>query len=153
MKSTLAALFAAVVFSAAAHAADRPAMVIQVSDADPATLNIALVNAKNLQAAYAERGGVDLEIVVYGPAVRLLASDSEYAERIAATVAAGVPIVACRNTMSAMKLEPADMNARIGYVPVGAGEILERQRQGWAYLRTGSSAQPPSRPLPTRWMT
>jgi len=135
MKRLLAASLVAFSLGTAACAADRPAMVIQVTDADPGKLNIAFANARNLQKAYADKGGVDLEIVAYGPAVRLLKADSEFGDRIAATVAAGVPVVACQNTMHAMQLEAGDMNDKIGYVPVGAGEIMERQLKGWAYLR------------------
>ena len=134
MKPALAALLAAIVFSAAAHAADRPAMVIQVSDADPGKWSLALANARNLQTEFGQ-DGVALEIVVYGPGVRMLTADSEFAGRVADTVAAGIPVVACENTLRALKLEHADMHAGIGYVPVGAGEILRLQQKGWAYLK------------------
>jgi uncharacterized protein len=43
--------------------------------------------------------------------------------------------VACENTMTALKLTPADMNPAISYVPAGVVEIMKRQSEGWAYVR------------------
>jgi intracellular sulfur oxidation DsrE/DsrF family protein len=37
--------------------------------------------------------------------------------------------------MRGQKLTKADMNAKIGYVQAGVVEILQRQKQGYAYLR------------------
>ena len=47
----------------------------------------------------------------------------------------GVRVVACENTMHAQKLTKADMIPGIGYVPGGVVELMERQREGWAYIR------------------
>jgi intracellular sulfur oxidation DsrE/DsrF family protein len=46
-----------------------------------------------------------------------------------------VKIVACQNTMRAKKLTKADMNAKIGYVPSGVVELVERQEEGYSYIR------------------
>lgn len=134
MPSRLAVFAAAFLVCAHVWAAERAAMVIQVSDADPAKWQLALNNAKNLQAEFG-RDGVELEIVAFGPGVRMLQLESEAADRVAEAVASGVRVVACENTLRAMKLERADMNDKIGYVPAGVAEILRRQRDGWAYLR------------------
>jgi len=37
--------------------------------------------------------------------------------------------------MQAQKLAKADMLGGIGYVEAGVVEIMERQQQGWSYLR------------------
>jgi intracellular sulfur oxidation DsrE/DsrF family protein len=134
MKSAFIAFAAAALFSAASFAADRPAMVIQVSEANPATWNMALNNARNLQAEFG-KDGVDLEIVAFGPGVRMLEAHAEIADRVTATVDAGIKVTACENTLRAFKLERADMNDKIGYVPAGVAQILRLQQKGWAYLR------------------
>jgi intracellular sulfur oxidation DsrE/DsrF family protein len=130
-------LAAALVGSAIpAHAqASKPHKVVfQVSDAEPAKWNLALNNARNVQADL----GADqttIEIVVYGPGIGMLKMDSTAGSRVAEAMGKGVEIVACENTMRAMKLGREDMLPQIGYVPAGVVEIMARQKQGYAYVR------------------
>lgn len=131
-----AALFAAALPSGAV-AQTGPAknrVVFQVSDADPSKWNLALNNARNVQSELPD-DPPDLEIVVYGPGIGMLKSDSSVAARIAETVKGGIKIVACENTMKGMKLTYADMLPTIGYVPAGVVEIMRKQQQGYAYIR------------------
>lgn len=116
------------------HAAAPHRVVFQVSDNDPAKWNLALNNAKNVQQEYGSRP-VQVEIVAYGPGIGMLKADSPTANRVTEASKAGVQVVACQNTMKAQKLNTADMNASIGYVPAGVVELMTRQREGWAYIR------------------
>ena len=118
----------------AAQAADKAKLVIQVSENDPATWNLALNNAKNVQKDLG-KDGAELEIVAYGPGINMLKADSEVANRVSEAVDSGVQVVACQNTMRGQKLSKEDMNAKVGYVPSGVVEIMRRQQQGYAYLR------------------
>jgi uncharacterized protein len=123
---------------AASNAQNAPAqrnrVVIQVSDADPGKWNLALNNARNLQADLGA-GNVDVEIVAYGPGIGMLKLDSLVANRIGEAGAAGVKVVACEITMKGQKLNRVDMLDGIGYVPAGVVELMSRQQQGWAYIR------------------
>jgi uncharacterized protein len=114
--------------------AQRNRVVIQVSDADPAKWNLALNNARNLQADLGA-GNVDVEIVAYGPGIGMLKLDSPVANRIGEAGAAGVKVVACEITMKGQKLTRVDMLDGIGFVPAGVVELMTRQQQGWAYIR------------------
>jgi intracellular sulfur oxidation DsrE/DsrF family protein len=115
-------------------AAQRTRVVIQVSDNDPAKWTLALNNAKNVQTDLGE-GNVDIEIVAYGPGIAMLKLDSAVGARIGEAAATGVKIEACENTMRNQKIKKADMLNGIGYVPAGVVEIIQKQQQGWAYLR------------------
>lgn len=121
-----------------AVAADTPAakekLIMQVSDADPAKWNLALNNAKNVQQAYGA-DKVDVEIVVYGPGIAMLKSDSVSAGRIDEAKKANVTILACENTMKNNKLTKEDMLPNTSYVAVGVAQIIKRQREGYAYVR------------------
>ena len=132
MKKLLTALIA-LALSSATIAADNKVM-LQVSDADEAKWNLALNNARNLQSELG-KGNVDVEIVVYGPGIGMLKAESLVGNRIADARAAGVKVVACENTMKAQKLKRDDMLASIDYVPAGIVEIMQLQKQGWAYIR------------------
>jgi intracellular sulfur oxidation DsrE/DsrF family protein len=109
-------------------------IVVQVSDADPGKWNLALNNARNLQADLGANN-VEIEIVAYGPGLGMLKAESVAAARIDEALKSGVKIVACDNTMHAQKLVKDDMLPGIGYVKAGVVEIMQRQQQGWAYLR------------------
>lgn len=127
--------FAGVVPNAPAQpAAQRNRILIQVSDADQGKWNLALNNARNIQTDLGA-ANVEIEIVAYGPGIGMLKLDSPVANRVDEASAAGVKILACENTMKGQKLAHADMLASVGYVNAGVVEIMQRQQQGWAYLR------------------
>lgn len=127
-------MMGALALPTASLAADKTKMVVQVSDANPATWNLALNNIKNVQKDLG-KDNVELELVAYGPGIGMLKADSEVANRIDDAVDSGVHVMACQNTMRGQKLTKEDMNAKIGYVPSGVVEILHRQQEGYAYLR------------------
>ena len=109
-------------------------VVMQVSDGDAAKWNLALNNARNLQTALGA-SKVEIEIVAYGPGIGMLKADSAVGNRVHDALSSGVRVVACENTMQGQKLAKADMLDGIGYVGAGVVEIMEREQQGWAYLR------------------
>jgi len=133
---TAATLAAAALAVPAAFAQALPAnkVVMQVSDNDPAKWNLALNNAKNVQADLGAQN-VAIEIVAYGPGINMLKADSVAATRIAEAMGAGVKVVACENTMTNQKIGRDDMLKDIGYVKAGVVELMQKQQQGWAYLR------------------
>ena len=109
-------------------------VVVQVSDADPAKWSLALNNVRNLQADLGAKN-VDIEIVAYGPGIGMLKAETVVGNRIGEALGSGVKIVACENTMRGQKLTKSDMLEGIGYVNAGVVEIMQRQQQGWTYLR------------------
>ena len=119
---------------AAQQASVRGKVVMQVSDADPAKWNLALNNAKNVQADLGA-ANVDIEIVAYGPGIGMLKAESVVGNRVGEAMTAGVKVVACENTLQAQKLTHADMLPKIDYVPAGVVELMQKQQQGWAYIR------------------
>ncbi len=54
---------------------------------------------------------------------------------LAATIASGVSVVACENTMTNQKLSKGDTLGDIGYVKAGVVELIEKQHKGYAYIR------------------
>lgn len=138
MKATAIRLFAAAIAVCAmlpltVQAADKH-VVLQVSDNDEAKWNLVLNNAKNIQTALGAKN-VEIEIVAYGPGIGMLKAESTVGNRILDAGASGVKVIACENTMKAQKLQKDDMLSGIGYVPSGVVEIMERQQQGWGYIR------------------
>lgn len=118
----------------AAGKAGKPGVVIQISENNPATWNLALNNAKNLQQALGAKN-VNVEIVAYGPGINMLKFDSEVAPRIKEASASGVAVRACGNTMKGHKLTEKDLEPSVKVVPAGVIEIMNKQREGWAYIK------------------
>ena len=141
MMALAAAVSVSAVTASGAWAADatakqegRARVIFQVSDNDPMKWNLALNNARNVQADLG-KDNVDVEIVAYGPGIGMLKGDSKTEPRITAALTDGVKVVACENTMKGQKLTTADMIPGIAYVPAGVVELMQRQSQGWSYIR------------------
>ena len=109
--------------------------LFQVTDNDPARWNLILNNMNALREDVGSEGA-EIELVAYGPGVNMLKADSPVKQRIAEALKSGVKINACQNTMRAMKLTPADILPDVGYVPSGVVEVMKKQQQGWAYIRS-----------------
>jgi intracellular sulfur oxidation DsrE/DsrF family protein len=89
---------------------------------------------KNVQTDLG-KANVEIELVAYGPGIGMLKMDSEVANRINEAMAEGVKVIACENTMTNNKIAKDDMLPKIGYVKAGVVEIMQKQQQGYAYLR------------------
>jgi uncharacterized protein len=119
---------------ATALAQAKQKVVFQVSDDDPAKWNLALNNARNVQADFG-KDKVDIEIVAYGPGLQMLKADSKVAPRLAQALDANIGVLACQNTMRNTKTEKADLYHGIGFVGAGVTHIMKRQSEGWNYIR------------------
>ena len=73
--------------------------------------------------------------MAYGPGIGMLKVESVVGNRVGEAMAAGIKVVACENTLQAQKLTHADMLPKIDYVPAGVVELMQKQQQGWAYIR------------------
>src|SRR5437588_7267246 len=110
-------------------------VVFQVSDNDPARWNLALNNARNVQADLGAQN-VQIEIVVYGPGLNMLKAESTVAGGLAAALDTNVALIACENTMENNKVVRDEMYGGISYVQAGVTHIMKRQQERWAYIRT-----------------
>lgn len=109
-------------------------VVIQVSEADPAKWQMALINALNVRKAYGDLP-VGVEIVAYGPGLKMLHEDSMVAPGLAEASKNGVKLLACGNTMNMTHTTLDQLNGGVTIVPAGVVEIMERQQEGYAYVR------------------
>jgi intracellular sulfur oxidation DsrE/DsrF family protein len=137
-RTVLALLAVCAVLPAAAQEKNKPAakqrVIFQVSDNDPAKWQLALNNAKNVQADLG-KDKVQIEIVAYGPGLAMLKADSKVAGGLAGALDDSVGLIACENTMHNTKVTRDEMYGGIAYVMAGVTHIMKRQREGWAYIR------------------
>ena len=131
----LALLVAALLaFGSPAQQAAKQKVIFQVGDADPAKWNLALNNARNVQAELG-KDNVQIEIVAYGPGLGMLKADSKVEARLAQALGDSVALLGCENTMLNTNTTKADMYSGISYVTSGVTHLMKRQREGWSYIR------------------
>lgn len=118
----------------AAHPDAVARYALQISDADPAKRHMVLKVAEHVLKHYG-KDKVDIEIVAFGPGIKLLfAHDNPYTKLIAKLAADGVRFSACHNALKHMtkvlghepKLVPA---ARI--VPAGIVRVHDLAVDGY----------------------
>ena len=111
--------------------------VLQISDMDPDKQTLVLNVAGNILKAYGQ-DQADVEIVAFGPGLRLLFAENSNAGRIEGLVSSGVRFAACANTIANMsntlgsepKLNP---NAKV--VPGGIVRIKELADLGYLVVK------------------
>lgn len=109
-------------------------VVFQVSDGDPKKWNLTLINAKNVQAELG-KDNVAIEIVTYGAATDMLRIESEVGPRVDEAIQNGVKVVACELSMRGLQITTADMLPHIHYTRSGVVYLMEKQEQGYSYIR------------------
>jgi hypothetical protein len=111
-------------------------VVVQVSDGNPGTWQLALNVVDNLRRGYAKRN-VDAEIAIdaFGPGIQMLKDDAVVASRVRDAMKDGTQVVACENSMGRFKLTREVMLEKISYVEAGVIDIIEKQHQGWSVIR------------------
>ena len=136
------ALLGISLFATQASAADdKPfaehKLVLQISDNDPSKQTLVLNVAGNLLKAYGT-DKVDVEIVAFGPGVRLMFADNVNKGRISGLSSEGVRFAACSNTLTKMSKalghEPA-LNPNAVKVSGGIVRIVELTDQGYTLVK------------------
>ena len=111
--------------------------VLQISDMDPAKQTLVLNVAGNILKAYGQ-DQADVEIVAFGPGLRLLFDENSNSERIDGLVSSGVRFFACENTITNMSRilgEPLKVNAHASSGKGGIVRIKELTDKGYLLVK------------------
>lgn len=146
VKTLMAALFGLVIgiglFQGDAQAQDKHRLIVHVDDNDPARMNLVLNNISAVAANYLKKGEeIDIEVVTIGPGLNMLiAGKSPVADRVKSVSEnfSNISFLACGTTHETMSKKvgkdiPLVPQAKI--VPGGLIHIIERDEQGWTYVR------------------
>lgn len=112
----------------------KTGVVIQLNTTDPEIQERALRNAQNLSAQY-ESSALAVELVIYGPAVPLALPDHPLGNRLAELARGGIDILVCAIALRNQGVAESQLAEHVTTVPSAVVEIVERQLEGWAYLR------------------
>lgn len=112
-------------------------VALQISDGSEEKQALVLNVASNLLKFYGP-DKIDIEVVAFGPGLRLLFKDNVNSQRIEELAAAGVRFSACDNTITAMtKLlgHPPELNPIARIVPAGIVRMVELNKAGFFVAR------------------
>ncbi len=128
-------------FALPASASDNPFaeehVVLQISDNQPFKQTLILNVANNLLNHYGP-DRVAVEVVAFGPGLRLLFENNANQDRIQALVDQGVRFSACANTVAGMGRiigHPPTLNPNAQIVDAGVVRIMELQQQGYSLIK------------------
>ena len=129
--------FSSLQVSAAEKSFAETKVVLQISDSDPFKQTLVLNVANNLIKHYGP-DQVDIEIVAFGPGLRLLFAENTNAGRIQSLADNGVRFAACSNTVRGMSKilgeEPA-LSKNAVKVSAGVVRIMDLNNQGYQVIK------------------
>lgn len=76
-----------------------------------------------------------VEVVAHGDGIWLCLADSPQADTTQSLIGRGVVFAACQNTLRGKDIGPERLAGGVVTVPAGIGELVRKQRDGWAYVR------------------
>lgn len=113
-------------------------VVLQISDPNPFKQTLVLNVANNLINHYGNEK-VDVEVVAFGPGLRLLFADNANTGRIKSLIDnSAVRFSACSNTVAAMtksRGSPPDLNPGAITVSAGVVRILDLVNEGYTLIK------------------
>ncbi len=93
---------------------------------------------KQLQNITSVAPSTKIEVVCHGPGLNMLTSDkSVVSNQLQTMLGKGIAFYACEFSMQERKVDKAQILPGIGYVKAGIIAVVERQEQGWSYIKAG----------------
>ncbi len=90
---------------------------------------------KNLRKHWPD---AQIEVVAYNHGIDfLMTKRTRHHDIIADLKKAGVRFVVCQNTMNQRNIKADELIQEAEIVPAGIAEIVEKQEQGWSYIKGG----------------
>jgi intracellular sulfur oxidation DsrE/DsrF family protein len=111
-------------------------VVLQLSSNDTMVYKGLFNNLFHLKEGYGET--LNIEVIMHGPGIELMqVSKSKYQSQVAKWTKENVKFIVCENTMKNKKVGKEDIFSTATFAPMGLGYIIERQEQGWSYIKIG----------------
>ena len=77
-------------------------------------------------------------MVCHGPGLDLLHKErTGYRKELIALKERGIIFLACENTLKGRGIPRDAIMEEFEFVPMGIGEVMEKQEQGWSYVKGG----------------
>ena len=103
-------------------------------DQGQAELDIALSNIANVFNALPEEQ-FTLVLLVNGPAIQLMVKDTDNCGKLLQLCGQGLELRVCNNALTHFHIAPESLCPTCRIVPAGILELVNLQRQGFAYIK------------------
>lgn len=134
MRILIIALFSILISSCGSSKPQHHRIVFQMSTSDVAEQKGLINNLENLLEQW--QGNVEMEVVAHGPGLTMVVEQqTSVSKQIQSLASRGVVFVACENTMSKKNVTKEELVKGVATVPMGIGEIVKKQEQGWTYIK------------------
>ena len=127
---------------AAANAAEKHKLALQISDNEPDKMNAVLNVAANVSKYYSDKGEeVDIQIVAFNAGLHMLREDTSPVKPRLKSFKQGMPNVsfmACENTLESMARKEGKEPALVDNaerVKAGVVTLIELGEKGWTIVR------------------
>ncbi|MBL8000887.1 MAG: DsrE family protein [Flavobacteriales bacterium] len=119
----------------AQEAGPQHRIVMQLTSGDTLVHKNLMKQLRNMKEAAPT---MQLEVVCHGPGMDMLMTDrSVVQEKVREFASKGIVFLACENTILERKLDRSKVMPEAGMVKAGIIHIVERQEQGWSYIKAG----------------
>ncbi len=143
MRITRFYFFAIVIFIMSAAASNatwaqnpkKHRVVMQFTTSDTAAHRALMNQLKNVLEGFGEEN-LEMEIVCHNKGMDLLMKTSPFASKVVDFQQKGIKFLACRQTMTQRNIKEEDIIS-CPIIPRGLIWIIERQEEGWSYLKGG----------------
>jgi len=120
------------IFSTGTVSAGNIQGVVVQGNGDKAQFERALKLASNMHEVLKD---TKFEVVVFGPAVKLLTALSDEVPLIQRVQEEGIKLIACGRSLKSDHVSADDLMPDIPVVPFGAVYIVQKQKAGWQYFK------------------
>ncbi|SKA29589.1 hypothetical protein SAMN04488128_103143 [Chitinophaga eiseniae] len=112
-------------------------VIFQITAAAPEAQKALLGQLHNLLQYYHDRQSrITVEVAVHGDAYPLLfTADNPFAGKVEELHARSVSWLICQNTINGRQLKMDQLLPFVEVVPAAVAHLVERQAEGWAYIR------------------
>lgn len=111
-------------------------VVFQFVSGDTLSQQSLVNNLKNLREGWPK---AEVEVVFHGNGIFMVMGEkTKHTKQLQEFVEKqNIKMVVCENTMRQKKVEKSQLLPFVGTVPMGIGEIIKKQEQGWSYIKAG----------------
>ncbi|MBK8340098.1 MAG: DsrE family protein [Flavobacteriales bacterium] len=110
-------------------------IIMQLTSGDTLVHKNLMKQFKNMKEA---APNMRIEVVCHGPGMDMLMSDRSIVQaKVKEFAGQGIVFLACDNTIRERNLDPAKVLPEAGHVKAGIIHIVERQEDGWSYIKAG----------------
>jgi intracellular sulfur oxidation DsrE/DsrF family protein len=114
---------------------DEHKIVIQLTSADTTIHKMLMKQLNNILVAAPNSR---VEVVCLGPGIDMLTSNKTRVQpKLTEMKSRGIEFLACENTLREFKLSREEIVPESGFVKAGIIEIVQKQEEGWSYIRAG----------------